>query len=97
MWAGAGLLLLFGWALVSTWRRERQFDESERLLAESACHACGAQYGTDAARQARFPEREPGMIYDDFGYWVVRCPACGVRAHFHSEAREFFTGSDDAS
>jgi hypothetical protein len=71
-------------------KQRRRLHESEAFLSESHCPRCAATYGAESARIARIGEPPPtDCISDSFGYWAVRCPACGAQSLFHSITHEF--------
>lgn len=82
-----GVLLIA--AAVSDVRLRRRLRESQRLLADLTCQACGTAFGSSAARDAFNPPPPPrDMMVDDFGYASVTCPRCGAESRYHRTERE---------
>ncbi|WP_152097752.1 hypothetical protein [Lacipirellula parvula] len=76
-------------AVLSDMRHQRRMRESQRLLADLVCPACGAAFGISAAEEAFNPLSEPSdmlvddFLVDDFGCSTVVCGECKTESIFH--------------
>jgi hypothetical protein len=71
-------------AVLSDMRRQRRMWDSQRLLADLVCPACGTAFGNSAAEKAFTSQSETSdMAVNDFGCSSVICGECKTESMFH--------------